>query len=191
MRTDSVNLSDEAQQGAKRQIETAYGADFVQLRQYKTKSSGAQEAHEAIRPTDFSVLDPGMDRNAQRLYELIWKRAIASQMAEAELEKTTATISISTNPRTLTASGEMVKFQGFLSVYMESGDDEDDEENGKVLPPLNIGQSLSLDELMARQTFSRNPPRYTEASLVKTGRTVLADLQPHQPSLRFKAWLCC
>ncbi|MBX2946748.1 MAG: type I DNA topoisomerase [Cyclobacteriaceae bacterium] len=167
MRTDSVNLSDEAQQGAKRQIETAYGKEFVNLRQYKTKSSGAQEAHEAIRPTDFSLLDPGMDRNAQRLYELIWKRAIASQMADAELEKTTATIGISTNPRTLTASGEVVKFQGFLSVYMESGDDEDDEQNGKVLPPLSVGQVLSLDALMARQTFSRNPPRYTEASLVK------------------------
>lgn len=167
MRTDSVNLSDEAQQGAKRQIESAYGKEFVNLRQYKTKSSGAQEAHEAIRPTDFSVLDPGMDRNAQRLYELIWKRAIASQMADAELEKTTATINISTNPRTLTATGEMVKFQGFLSVYMESGDDEDDEQNSKVLPPLTLGQDLKLDELIARQSFSRNPPRYTEASLVK------------------------
>jgi len=167
MRTDSVNLSDEAQQGAKRQIETAYGKEFVNLRQYKTKSSGAQEAHEAIRPTDFSVLEAGTDRNAQRLYELIWKRAIASQMADAELEKTTATIGISTNPRTLTATGEVIKFQGFLSVYMESGDDEDDEQNSKVLPPLTIGQDLKLDELVARQTFSRNPPRYTEASLVK------------------------
>ncbi len=167
MRTDSVNLSDEAQQGAKRQIESAYGKEFVNLRQYKTKSSGAQEAHEAIRPTDFSVLEAGADRNAQRLYELIWKRAIASQMADAELEKTTATIGISTNPRTLTATGEVIKFQGFLSVYMESGDDEDDEQNGKVLPPLTIGQDLTLEELVARQTFSRNPPRFTEASLVK------------------------
>lgn len=167
MRTDSVNLSDEAQQGAKKQIQDAYGNEFVNLRQYKTKSSGAQEAHEAIRPTDFSVLNPGMDRNAQRLYELIWKRAIASQMADAELEKTTATIDISTNPRKLTATGEVIKFQGFLSVYMESGDDEDEEQNGKVLPPLTVGQDLKLDELMARQTFSRNPPRYTEASLVK------------------------
>lgn len=167
MRTDSVNLSDEAQQGAKKQIQDAYGNEFVNLRQYKTKSSGAQEAHEAIRPTDFSVLNPGMDRNAQRLYELIWKRAIASQMADAELEKTTATIDISTNPRKLTATGEVIKFQGFLSVYMESGDDEDEEQSGKVLPPLTVGQELKLDELMARQTFSRNPPRYTEASLVK------------------------
>lgn len=167
MRTDSVNLSDEAQQGAKQQILAAYGNDFVQLRQYKNKSSSAQEAHEAIRPTDFSVLDPGMDRNALRLYELIWKRAIASQMADAELEKTTATISISTNQRTLTATGEMVKFEGFLKVYMESGDEDDDQENGKVLPPLTIGQQLVLNEMLARQNFSRTPPRYTEASLVK------------------------
>ncbi|WKZ61542.1 MAG: type I DNA topoisomerase [Cyclobacteriaceae bacterium] len=167
MRTDSVNLSDEAQQGAKKQIQDTYGNEFVNLRQYKTKSSSAQEAHEAIRPTDFSVLNPGMDRNAQRLYELIWKRAIASQMADAELEKTTATIDISTNPRKLIATGEVIKFQGFLSVYMESDDDEDEEQSGKVLPPLIVGQDLKLDELMARQTFSRNPPRYTEASLVK------------------------
>lgn len=167
MRTDSVNLSDEAQQGARNQVESSYGKEYVQLRQYKTKSAVAQEAHEAIRPTDFSVLNPHMDRNAHRLYELIWKRAIASQMADAELEKTTATIGISTNPRTLVATGEVIKFQGFLSVYMESGDDEDDEQNGKVLPPLSLGQLLDLNELTARQTFSRNPPRYTEASLVK------------------------
>ncbi|MCK6618551.1 MAG: type I DNA topoisomerase [Cyclobacteriaceae bacterium] len=167
MRTDSVNLSDEAQQGARQQINLAYGNEFVQLRQYKNKSSSAQEAHEAIRPTDFSVLDPNMDRNALRLYELIWKRAIASQMADAELEKTTATISISTNSRTLTATGEVVKFEGFLKVYMESGDEDDEPENGKVLPPLTMGQILNLNEMLARQTFSRTPPRYTEASLVK------------------------
>ncbi|QOI98282.1 MAG: type I DNA topoisomerase [Flammeovirgaceae bacterium] len=167
MRTDSVNLSDEAQQGARQQIISAYGNEFVQLRQYKNKSSSAQEAHEAIRPTDFSVLDPNMDRNALRLYELIWKRAIASQMADAELEKTTATISISTNPQTLSATGEVVKFEGFLKVYMESGDEDDEQENGKVLPPLTMGQTLNLNEMLARQAFSRTPPRYTEASLVK------------------------
>lgn len=167
MRTDSVNLSDEARQGAARQIESAFGKEFFQSRQYKTKSSGAQEAHEAIRPTDFSVMDPGGDRNASRLYELIWKRAIASQMADAELEKTTATIGISTNPRTLVATGEVIKFEGFLKVYIESGDDEDDNEGSKVLPPLTIGQDLQLDQMVAKQTFSRHPPRYTEASLVK------------------------
>lgn len=167
MRTDSLNLSDEAKQGAQRQIQSAFGKEFHQPRTFKTKSASAQEAHEAIRPTDFSVMDPGMDRNALRLYELIWKRAIASQMADAELEKTTATISISTNPRNLIASGEVIKFEGFLKVYMESGDDEDEEENSKTLPPLTIGQNLVLDELIAKQVFSRHPPRYTEASLVK------------------------
>ncbi len=168
MRTDSVNLSDEAIGGAVRQIQSAYGNEFVQTRKFKTKSASAQEAHEAIRPTDFSVMNPGMDRNAQRLYELIWKRAIASQMAEAELERTTAQITISTNPRTLSATGEVIKFEGFLKVYMESKDDgEDDEESGKVLPPLNVGQVLTLDQLSATQTFSRHPARYTEASLVK------------------------
>lgn len=167
MRTDSVNLSNEARQDAIRQIETSYGKNFVQPRQYKTKSSSAQEAHEAIRPTDFSVTNPGMDRNAQRLYELIWRRAIASQMADAELEKTTATIGISTNERTLTATGEVIRFEGFLKVYMESADDDDEEENGKVLPPLEIGQDLNLSWLRARQSFTRHPPRYTEASLVK------------------------
>jgi DNA topoisomerase-1 len=168
MRTDSVNLSDEARSGALKQIQSAFGKEFAFARQYKTKSSSAQEAHEAIRPTDFSVMDPEMDRNAGRLYDLIWKRAIASQMADAELEKTTATISISTNPRTLIATGEVVKFEGFLKVYMESGDDEDDdEENSKVLPPLTIGQDLKLSQLVAKQIFSRHPPRFTEASLVK------------------------
>lgn len=167
MRTDSVNLSDEARTGAMRQIESAFGKDFVQPRQFKTKSASAQEAHEAIRPTDFSVMDAGMDRNGIRLYELIWKRAIASQMADAELEKTTATIGISTSPKTLVATGEVIKFEGFLKVYMESGDDDDEEENSKVLPPLTVGQTLLLEQLVARQTFSRHPPRYTEASLVK------------------------
>src|SRR5688572_21564766 len=167
MRTDSVNLSDEARKDATKQVEKAYGANFVQPRQYKTKSSSAQEAHEAIRPTDFSVTDPGMDRNGLRLYDLIWKRAIASQMADAELEKTTATIGISTSPREFIATGEVIKFEGFLKVYMESEDDEDEEENSKVLPPLTVGQSLNLDQIVARQIFTRHPPRYTEAALVK------------------------
>jgi DNA topoisomerase-1 len=167
MRTDSVNLSDDAVQGAVSQVGSAYGKEFIQTRKYKTKSSGAQEAHEAIRPTDFSVLEAGADRNAQRLYELIWKRAIASQMADAELERTTATITISTNNKTLTASGEVVKFEGFLKVYLESKDEDEDEENSKVLPPLSIGQKLTLDELTAGETFTRHPPRYTEPTLVK------------------------
>lgn len=167
MRTDSVNLSDEAVQNATKQIQSAFGPEFVQVRKYKTKTSGAQEAHEAIRPTDFSVPDAGADRNQQRLYELIWKRAIASQMADAELERTTATIKISNNPRVLTASGEVIKFEGFLKVYLESRDDDEEEENSKMLPPLNVGQALTLDEMSATQSFSRYPARYTEASLVK------------------------
>ena len=167
MRTDSVNLSDEARNGAMSHIQRSFGKDFVQPRQFKTKSNSAQEAHEAIRPTDFTVMDPGMDRNAHRLYELIWKRAIASQMADAELEKTTATIKISTSPLTFVATGEVIKFEGFLKVYIESGDDEDEEENTKVLPPLSVGQNLDLDEIVAKQVFTRHPPRYTEASLVK------------------------
>ncbi len=169
MRTDSLNLSDDAIKSATQQIEKGFGKEFVKTRKYKTKSSGAQEAHEAIRPTDFSVLDPKMDRNAKRLYELIWKRAIASQMADAKLERTTATIGISTNPRTLAATGEVIKFEGFLKVYMESKDDDEEpeEESGKMLPPLKLGQDLKLDEMKASETFSRHPPRFTEASLVK------------------------
>ena len=167
MRTDSVNLSDEAINGATAQITSDYGKEFVFTRKFKTKSASAQEAHEAIRPTDFSVMSPGMDRNAERLYELIWKRAIASQMADAELERTTALIDISTNDRQLTAQGEVVKFEGFLKVYFESQDEDDDEESGKTLPPLKVGQALDLNEMDATQTFSRHPSRYTEASLVK------------------------
>lgn len=168
MRTDSVNLSEEAVKNAVSQITSAYGKEFIETRQYKTKSSGAQEAHEAIRPTDFSVTEPGMDRNGNRLYDLIWKRAIASQMADAQLERTTATISISTNDKAFTATGEVVKFEGFLAVYIESSDDEDvEDESSKVLPPITVGQELDLEEIIASQTFSRNPPRYTEASLVK------------------------
>ncbi|MCA6409745.1 MAG: type I DNA topoisomerase [Cytophagales bacterium] len=169
MRTDSVNLSNEAVEGATKQIKSAYGKEFIQLRKYKSKSDNAQEAHEAIRPTDFALLDPGMDRNAKRLYELIWKRAIASQMADAELERTTASIQISTSDKKLTASGEVVKFEGFLKVYMESKDDdqEEDEESSKVLPPLKVGQALDLKELNATQTFTRHPARYAEPSLVK------------------------
>lgn len=170
MRTDSVNLSDEAVQGATRQIETAYGKEFVHNRVYKSKSSTAQEAHEAVRPTDFSVMDPGMDSGAKRLYELIWKRAIASQMADAELERTTATIGISTNPRTLSATGEVIRFEGFLKVYRESRDEEEDEgneEGSKMLPPLSVGQVLDLNQLEATETFTRHPARYTEPTLVK------------------------
>lgn len=170
MRTDSVNLSQDAMQAAENEIKSAYGTEFHQGRKFTTKSEGAQEAHEAIRPTDFSKHEVTGDRNEQRLYDLIWKRAIASQMADAKLEKTVATIGISTTTEKLTASGEVIKFEGFLKVYLESTDDEpEDEENGNkgLLPPLNIGQLLDLMEMKGRETFSRPAPRYTEASLVK------------------------
>ncbi|WP_194774672.1 type I DNA topoisomerase [Pararhodonellum marinum] len=170
MRTDSVNLSDDAMASAKQEISHAFGNEFHKARKFTTKSEGAQEAHEAIRPTDFSQAEAGTDRNEQRLYELIWKRAIASQMADAELEKTSVTISISNSSETLAASGEVIKFEGFLKVYLESTDeDEEDEENGNkgLLPPLTIGQALVLNEMKAKETFTRPPARYTEASLVK------------------------
>jgi len=169
MRTDSTALSQEAIKGASTEIENLYGNRYVQNRQYKTKSEAAQEAHEAIRPTDFSVHQAGNDRNEQRLYELIWKRAIASQMADAQLERTIATIGISTTPTTLFAEGEVIKFDGFLKVYMEDKDDDESEEEGgnKMLPPIKIGQVLQLSEMKALERFTRPPARYTEASLVK------------------------
>jgi DNA topoisomerase-1 len=170
MRTDSLNLSQFAIDAAKDEITKAFGQEFVFARVYKTKSESAQEAHEAIRPTDFAVHEAGNDRNEQRLYELIWKRAIASQMADAQLEKTTATIGISTLPQTLTATGEVIKFEGFLKVYLESTDDEDGEEESggnKMLPPLEIGQILLLQAMKALERYSRPAPRFTEAALVK------------------------
>ncbi len=168
MRTDSLNLSDFAMASASAEIKNAYGDKYVKTRKFKTKSKGAQEAHEAIRPTDFSVKEAGKDRSEQRLYELIWKRAIASQMADAALEKTIATIDISTVDENFMASGEVITFDGFLKVYIESTDDEgQDEENKGMLPPLSIGQVLDLDHIKARQGFSRPPARFTEASLVK------------------------
>ncbi|RKQ43386.1 DNA topoisomerase I [Roseivirga pacifica] len=167
MRTDSVNLSNEAVQGATNEITNAYGAEYVQNRRFKTKSQGAQEAHEAIRPTNFAVHSTGDNYNEQRLYDLIWKRAAASQMADAQLEKTTATIGISTTDETLVANGEVVKFDGFLKVYLESTDEENEEEAKGMLPPLAVGEVLDLTEMGARESFTRPPARYTEASLVK------------------------
>jgi DNA topoisomerase I len=167
MRTDSVNLSQEAVASAQQEICAAYGADYFQARAYKTKVATAQEAHEAIRPTDFSKSVAGEDNGEQRLYALIWKRAIASQMADAQLEKTVAEIAISTSPHTLVARGEVIKFEGFLKVYVATQDDEELPERQGMLPPLAIGQALSLDYMKARERFSKPPARYTEASLVK------------------------
>ncbi|MCU0449642.1 MAG: type I DNA topoisomerase [Bernardetiaceae bacterium] len=168
MRTDSLNLSEEAIAAAAAAIRSNYGEPFLQTRRYKTKNDSAQEAHEAIRPTNFGAANAGEERNEQRLYELIWKRAIASQMADAQLERTIATIAISTTPETLEATGEVIRFEGFLKVYLEDTDDEGEEgEQRGMLPPLNVGQVLPLNYLRATEKFSRPSPRYTEASLVK------------------------
>ncbi|WP_210516157.1 type I DNA topoisomerase [Hymenobacter terricola] len=175
MRTDSVNLSGEALAGAQAAITAAYGAEYHHTRTFKTKSASAQEAHEAIRPTDFGMVKAGSDASEQRLYDLIRKRAMASQMAEAVIERTTAVIGISTQPGvTLSATGEVITFEGFLKVYAESKDDEDEEDAkdgessfSRGLPPLSVGQDLPLQRLSATERFSSPPARYTEASLVK------------------------
>jgi DNA topoisomerase-1 len=171
MRTDSVNLSDTALDAAQKEIVSAYGDKYHQHRKYKTKSAGAQEAHEAIRPTYFNNHTIDGESNEKRLYELIWKRAIASQMSEAQFEKTVAKISISTRKEDLVANGEVMKFDGFLKVYLESSDEDEDNQtadaDNAILPPLTKGQILDLQELSATERFSRPPARYTEASLVK------------------------
>ncbi len=166
MRTDSVNLSDTAIEAAKEEITSSYGKEYVQVRKYKTKAKGAQEAHEAIRPTYFNKSNVPGDSSEQRLYDMIWKRTIASQMSDALLEKTTATISISSSPENLIAQGEVLKFDGFLKVYIESTDDEDEEQSG-MLPPLKIGEDLALNIMSAVERFTHHAPRFTEASLVK------------------------
>jgi DNA topoisomerase-1 len=168
MRTDSVNLSDFALDAAKNEISRSYGERYSKTRQYTNKNKGAQEAHEAIRPTEMSAHQIEGERDEQRLYELIWKRTLASQMADAELEKTTATVGISTMDDVLLAKGEVVKFDGFLKVYAEGTDDEDNEEGGSgMLPPLSVGQVLSMMDITATQRFTQKPSRYSEAALVK------------------------
>ncbi|MES2418817.1 MAG: type I DNA topoisomerase [Bacteroidota bacterium] len=168
MRTDSVNLSETAIAAAAAEIKSAWGNQYHQPRVYKTKTAGAQEAHEAIRPTYFNQHSVEGDHSEKRLYDLIWKRAIASQMSEAVFEKTTAAISISTRKEELIADGEVLKFDGFLKVYLESTDDDEEETaDNNLLPPLTKGQALILKDLAATERFSRPPARYTEASLVK------------------------
>jgi len=167
MRTDSVNLSQDALSMASHVIQKNYGKEYVFTRQYKTKQASAQEAHEAIRPTEMSEEVVSSDPRDQRLYDLIRKRTLASQMADAELEKTIVTISSSKSSEELVATGEVIKFDGFLKMYMESSDEESDVEQEGLIPPMNIGDSLKLNEAVAMQVFSRPPPRYTEASLVK------------------------
>lgn len=168
MRTDSTNLSDLAVQAIAQEIEKSFGKQYVQTRHYKNKVANAQEAHEAIRPTYIDKQIVSGDRDEQRLYELIWKRTIASQMAEAILEKTVVKIGISTMPtENLVAEGEVLKFDGFLKVYLESKDDDDEEEAAGILPPLKVNQVLPLNQMTATERFTRPPSRFTEASLVK------------------------
>ena len=167
MRTDSVNLSETAIQNAKENIINSYGDKYSNPRKYTTKSDSAQEAHEAIRPTYFEKNEIDGTAQEKRLYDLIWKRAIASQMSKAQIERTLATVAISSMNETFTATGEVLKFDGFLKVYLESTDDEGDDENSKMLPPLKVGENLSLINIDATERFTRPAPRYTEASLVK------------------------
>jgi DNA topoisomerase I len=167
MRTDSLNLSEQAIAQAKSTIESQFGPAFSHSRKFKTKSESAQEAHEAIRPTDFNTQKISGDRNEQRLYELIWKRAIASQMSDAQLEKTIAHIQVSSVPQEFQASGEVIKFEGFLKVYLESSDEEEEEEGESILPLMNKGEALSFKQMLATERFSKPAARYTEASLVK------------------------
>lgn len=167
MRTDSVNLSELAIGAAREEVLSSFGADYSNPKNFTTKVASAQEAHEAIRPTDFSRRAAGESDPHKKLYDLIYKRAIASQMADARIERTIATIGISTMPETLTATGEVLVFDGFLKVYLESTDEEQDEENSKMLPPLTVGDLLGLRALQAQERYARPPARYTEASLVK------------------------
>ncbi|MGI8893313.1 MAG: DNA topoisomerase, partial [Bacteroidia bacterium] len=167
MRTDSVNLSQTAVSEAKAEIEKSFGKEYSFKRQFTTKSKGAQEAHEAIRPTYLNKSSVSGDSSEQRLYDLIWKRTIASQMADAQIEKTIATISISGLNERLIAQGEVIKFDGFLKVYMESSDEETEENAEGMLPPIAVGEVLDLKTLTATERFTHHPPRYTEASLVK------------------------
>ncbi len=167
MRTDSVNLSGLAIGTAKSEIVEQYGEKYHKARRYATKSKGAQEAHEAIRPTYMSQHQVNGTAQEKRLYELIWKRTIASQMADAELERTTAHIGISNDEGKFVANGEVIKFDGFLRVYLEGTDDENLEKEETVLPPIKKGEALDMQETTATERFTQRPPRYTEAALVR------------------------
>ena len=178
MRTDSVNLSELALSMAKKEIEAEYGAEYVKTRRYQTKTKGAQEAHEAIRPTNMAAQSLNIDSAQRRLYELIWKRTVASQMADAEIEKTEITIVGSRQTLTFQCSGEQVKFDGFLKVYLEGTDDEEQRESSTILPRLPEGTLMTLEHCEAAEHYTQHPPRYTEASLVKK----LEDLGIGRPS---------
>ncbi len=176
MRTDSVNLSDLALGMAKKEIASQYGDEYVKTRRYQTKTKGAQEAHEAIRPTDMTVQTINAESAQRRLYELIWKRTVASQMADAEIEKTE--MEITAGNSIFQCIGEQVKFDGFLKVYMESTDDEDDVQGERLLPRLPEGTKMTMENCEATEHWTQHPARYTEASLVKK----LEDLGIGRPS---------
>lgn len=166
MRTDSVTISEEAKSSILSKIESKYGDSYVNLRNYKNKNKSAQEAHEAVRPTDISVEDISLDYDQQRLYQLIWRRTISSQMSDAQIERTVVNINSNSFDEIFVARGEVIKFDGFLRVYNEGTDDETQEEKG-TLPQLNVNENLDLINIISRESFSRPPSRYTEASLVK------------------------
>ena len=166
MRTDSVTISEEAKSSILSKIESKYGDSYVNLRNYKNKNKSAQEAHEAVRPTDISVEDISSDYDQQRLYQLIWRRTISSQMSDAQIERTVVNIDSNSFDEIFIARGEVIKFDGFLRVYNEGTDDEIQEEKG-TLPQLNVNENLDLINIISRESFSRPPSRYTEASLVK------------------------
>ena len=167
MRTDSVHLSDLAIATSKKEIDEKYGKQYSKTRQFQTKSKGAQEAHEAIRPTYFSNNTVSASANEKRLYELIWKRVIASQMSDAAIEKTIVTISISNALEQFNITGEVIKFDGFLKVYMESTDDDAEEQGVSLLPPMQKNQKMEMKNISADEKFSHHPARYSEASLVR------------------------
>lgn len=167
MRTDSLNLSEDAIKYAKDSITELYGAEYSKERRFTTKNKGAQEAHEAIRPTDLTKQHAGTEYDMKRLYELIWKRTIASQMSDANIERTTAKILGSKLDSNFNAKGEVITFEGFLKVYLEGTDDDEQEEQKGMLPKLHVSEKLSVSKITANQRFSRPPSRFTEASLVK------------------------
>ena len=167
MRTDSTNLSSLALAKSKEVITSGFGAEYSKTRQFKTKSKGAQEAHEAIRPAYLENATTAGSQNEKRLYELIWKRTVASQMSDARIEKTSISIDMSNSPVIFQANGEVIKFDGFLRVYAESSDQENGDEDRYVIPPVTKGMPLSYDNITATQKYTTPPPRYTEASLVK------------------------
>ena len=167
MRTDSVSLSKQALDAAKDEIIKSFGSEYANPKQYVTKAKGAQEAHEAIRPTYMNAHEAGIDSDQKRLYDLIWKRTISSQMADAQLEKTTVKVEVSNRSETFVAKGEVIKFDGFLKVYLESRDDDNSDSDSGIIPPIAVGEVLDYNKINATERFTHHPARFSEATLVK------------------------